>query len=276
MKFASRPLSIALLSSLLAAPLSAQEAVDGFGRDIPLSFAVEQIVPPRYSVSYGPGVDAQRRVSWKGGANWSVVLEDMLSEHGLISDVSGTEKIRITTNAAARAPMSSGLNLADYRKPSLGPRPGSYADDLRGPRSGLVIAGMEKQAEKEAQKPLGVAPYVAPNEVKATEIAPDSVVIGVGKEDVIHTQEVWLVYANTTLEDTLMDWADRAGWTVLWNSDYSYDIVANAQFEGDFISVASRLIQSIAANPDNDKPPKGKFYEGNNVLVITTRAEGRG
>lgn len=296
MKLASRPLSLALIASLLAGPVSAQDLVDGFGRDIPLSFAVEQIVPPRYSVSYGPGVDAQRRVSWKGGADWNVVLNDMLSEHGFSSDVSETEKLRITANPAARAPMSSGLNLADYKRPSLGPRPGSYADDLRGQRSGLTIAGMEAtkaetapaptpapapaavaaKAVPAADKVLAVAPYVPPAEIAATDISPNGVVIGVEKNEVKQVQEVWLVYANTTLEDTLMDWADRAGWTVLWNSDYSYDIQANAQFEGDFISAASLLIKSIAMNPESDMPPKGKFYEGNNVLVITTRTEGRG
>lgn len=268
MKFTSRPLALALISTLLAAPVSAQDLVDGFGRDIPLSFAVEQIVPPRYSVSFGPGVDVERRVSWKGGANWSTVLDDMLGEHGLSSDVSGTEKLRITANPSARAPMSSGLNLADYKKPSLGPRPGSYADDLRGPRSGLMIAGMEPE-----EKVLDVAPYVAPKSIAATDISPNSVVIGVEKDEVEQVGEVWLVYANTTLEDTLMDWADRAGWTVLWNSEYSYPIQANAQFHGDFVSVASRLIKSMQrAEP----PVQGKFFEGNNVLVMTTRAEGRG
>lgn len=46
----------------------------GFGNDIPLEFAVRQIVPATTRVSYGPGVDIQAIVNWKGGRPWPAVL----------------------------------------------------------------------------------------------------------------------------------------------------------------------------------------------------------
>lgn len=46
----------------------------GFGRNIPLGFAVRQIVPAGIRISYGRGVRPDSIVSWKGGRPWPSVL----------------------------------------------------------------------------------------------------------------------------------------------------------------------------------------------------------
>jgi hypothetical protein len=46
----------------------------GFGHQIPLSFAVRQLVPPAVRVIYGPGADPDALVDWKGGQGWNQVL----------------------------------------------------------------------------------------------------------------------------------------------------------------------------------------------------------
>jgi len=46
----------------------------GFGEQIPLSFAVKQIVPLSVKVTYGPGTNPAALVDWKGGAAWDRVL----------------------------------------------------------------------------------------------------------------------------------------------------------------------------------------------------------
>ena len=43
------------------------EMAYGFGYQIPLSFAVRQIVPSTVKVTYGPGADPNALVDWKGG-----------------------------------------------------------------------------------------------------------------------------------------------------------------------------------------------------------------
>ena len=45
-----------------------------FGEQIPLSFAVKQIVPLSVKVTYGPGTNPAALVDWKGGAAWDRVL----------------------------------------------------------------------------------------------------------------------------------------------------------------------------------------------------------
>jgi hypothetical protein len=57
--------------------------VRGFGDHVPLAFAVRQIVPARIKVSYGPGVDPDTLVSWKGGDTWPAVLGRAIRPHGL-------------------------------------------------------------------------------------------------------------------------------------------------------------------------------------------------
>jgi hypothetical protein len=55
----------------------------GFGKQIPLSFAVRQIVPPAVIVSYGPGADSNALVNWRGGRGWNRVLLDAVRPLGL-------------------------------------------------------------------------------------------------------------------------------------------------------------------------------------------------
>ena len=55
----------------------------GFGRRVPLAFAVRQIVPPSVRVTYGPDVDTSAPVDWTGGAPWDQVLRAAVEPLGL-------------------------------------------------------------------------------------------------------------------------------------------------------------------------------------------------
>lgn len=55
----------------------------GFGNQIPLSFAVRQIVPSRLKVKFGEGVASNALVDWRGGRQWPAVLRDAVRPLGL-------------------------------------------------------------------------------------------------------------------------------------------------------------------------------------------------
>jgi hypothetical protein len=55
----------------------------GFGNNVPLAFACRQIVPPAVKVTYGPGVNPDVPVTWKGGDTWNHVLRDTVTPLGL-------------------------------------------------------------------------------------------------------------------------------------------------------------------------------------------------
>ncbi len=61
----------------------------GFGRDVPLEFAVRQVAPRWVHVSYGDGVVREIRVSWHGGRPWNQVLGGVLTPLGLHMKMSG-------------------------------------------------------------------------------------------------------------------------------------------------------------------------------------------
>ncbi|WP_292530046.1 hypothetical protein [Methylocystis sp.] len=54
----------------------------GFGKKVPLAFAVRQIVPAPVKVSFGPGTDTAALVDWQGGRQWPVVLREAVRPLG--------------------------------------------------------------------------------------------------------------------------------------------------------------------------------------------------
>ncbi len=61
----------------------------GFGHDVPLEFAVRQLVPATMRIEYGDTVDRQLRVSWQGGKAWEEVLRTVTTPIGLRVMTSG-------------------------------------------------------------------------------------------------------------------------------------------------------------------------------------------
>ena len=55
----------------------------GFGRDVPLSFAIRQVVPAHVRVVYDDGVDRSAPVSWQGGRPWNDVIRTTVETIGL-------------------------------------------------------------------------------------------------------------------------------------------------------------------------------------------------
>ena len=66
-----------------------QPVVAGFGDQVPLSFAVRQIVPARFQVAFGEAVNSNAPVDWKGGKPWRPTLSDAVRPLGLTVSVVG-------------------------------------------------------------------------------------------------------------------------------------------------------------------------------------------
>jgi hypothetical protein len=50
---------------------------------VPLAFACRQIVPATIQVGFGPGVDPDTKVTWRGGQPWPNALAAALRPLGL-------------------------------------------------------------------------------------------------------------------------------------------------------------------------------------------------
>lgn len=55
----------------------------GFGRDVPLAFAIRQIVPAGVRLTLADGVDPDAPVVWRGGRPWTKALGEAVTPLGL-------------------------------------------------------------------------------------------------------------------------------------------------------------------------------------------------
>jgi len=76
---------------------------------------------------------------------------------------------------------------------------------------------------------------------------------------------MWRAEAGRTLRDLLNDWAEQAGWTVVWQSSFDYPLEASANFSGDFADAVGQLVRGFA----EAKPaPSARLHRANQVVII--------
>lgn len=75
----------------------------------------------------------------------------------------------------------------------------------------------------------------------------------------------WTVPRDAQLQAVLSDWCQRAGWTLVWQSDYSYRIEASASFDGNFQSAVTGLFTAMAGVSPSIYP---EIYKGNRVVLV--------
>lgn len=64
-------------------PAAVFPVAQGFGSDVPLRFAVRQIVPAGISAIFADGVEQDASVTWRGGGPWNRVLQNAIQPLGL-------------------------------------------------------------------------------------------------------------------------------------------------------------------------------------------------
>ncbi|MFX7090759.1 TcpQ domain-containing protein, partial [Acinetobacter baumannii] len=72
------------------------------------------------------------------------------------------------------------------------------------------------------------------------------------------------------LQVTLSGWARQAGWNVVWQSAYSYELVSGSRFSGSFEDSVKALLLAMRQPRPN---PTAVFYGGNRVLVISNNSQ---
>jgi hypothetical protein len=121
-----------------------------------------------------------------------------------------------------------GLIIAEQRSDSLPP-----------PQDCLVVALIWGEAAKAIPEPPTALPEPAPAE--------------------------WAALHGQTLRQTLQEWSQRAGWSLIWQTKYDYPIEAPARFPGDFPSAAATLLKGFS---EADPAPSGRMFRANQVLII--------
>ncbi len=68
------------------------------------------------------------------------------------------------------------------------------------------------------------------------------------------------------MEAQLLDWAKRAGWTVLWKVSDAWVVPGNKSYGADFESAVKRVTEDLAANGADII---GDSWRDNHTIVIT-------
>ena len=93
---------------------------------------------------------------------------------------------------------------------------------------------------------------------------------GTGAQNAEDPVEDWLAEEGQNLKSLLIEWGDRAGWRVVWNTNRNYPLTAGAMFRGRFADASAALIRTFArARP----APVATYYKGNRVLVVETKED---
>lgn len=210
-------------------------ALQGWADEIPLSLALEQVVPSGWRVET-KGVDTAKVVSWKGGRSWHAIVGDLAYGNRFDARIDWVDQVVSLGPVGSLAPSVAG-SAAPVRK-----------------EAGPVEA---------APRAVAVAPVVAaaPVEVKPVVTLPPAP----------PPVAVWTLDPSMTLKENVEAWAKKAGWNrVVWEGA-DYPVVAAATFTGDFTSPEGPLAKLIAAYDKSEQPLLAKLTTLDKVVTVTNR-----
>ena len=282
------PLQEPVMSEAVPAPLPAPEQVSplvnteaivqGFGDDIPLVLALNQIVPPTYAYKFETASPAQK-VSWQGGKPWPQVLSDMLSANNLqvvivgstltLNQANGYNGAAIDQSMAADTETKvARLNeedkvAVDEADPPQPVAPTNSAEDVTEAQAAEQAEMQAAQGEPMNTQPEPVAEPVAEAKPAAVQSQQSPRVAD------IDTKRVWKAGPGKTLRETLEEWSKSAGADIEWMSPYDYPVDRPFSFQGRF----DQAVNSLLAGYSKESPrPRGRFYPnlptGPSVLMI--------
>lgn len=111
------PLAAAPIIPAAPAPVIVDNAV-GFGSDVPLALALQQVVPADFAYSFDPAVNVGSKVSWNGGKAWNLVVADMVAPLGYSLRIEG-KVVHIMPGKSAK--VSSSIEPASGAPQKIGP-----------------------------------------------------------------------------------------------------------------------------------------------------------
>lgn len=93
-----------------------EKIVQGFGRDVPLVLALQQIVPPSYRYSFDDGISPGMRISWSGDRPWKDIIMEIAQHNSMNVDIVSNVVAfhRGGTSSAPRSVVNDVREVTDY------------------------------------------------------------------------------------------------------------------------------------------------------------------
>lgn len=84
----------------------------------------------------------------------------------------------------------------------------------------------------------------------------------------VKVNKPYIVSAGSDLKTVLEEWAKREGWTVVWELKAKYELLADAEFYGDFSEATAQLVNEKVMGEDT---PYLNFFNGNKYLFVSDK-----
>lgn len=187
----AEPVSPALapFTPATAAPAPAAAPTDvvaGFGRDLPLVIALQQVAPAGHQFSFAPGVNPGVMVSWEGGKPWQQVMNDMLAPQGLGYQLQGNVVVIgfFNTDAAVLPPgAADGMSVMPSDEASAAPA-GAPTSLTAAPAAETAPVVAAEAAPAEAAAAEAVTSHGEPVTIRRSRPASESRTAGAQTESV--------------------------------------------------------------------------------------------
>ena len=115
------------------------------------------------------------------------------------------------------------------------------------------------------EAPAPVAPR-RQRPIRVVRSAPTPRVEAAARAPVDAPAGLWAVKEGADLEGTLRGWAQRDGFTVLWRSEFAYEINSDATFSGNLVDAIKALSYAMR---DVRPAPTVDIYMGNHTVVVS-------
>lgn len=218
-------------------PSTPPVSASGWGHAVPVSMAMSQIAPQKFSVSVAAAAQARGPVSWSAasGDNWTQTTDHMAKAYGLSVTIDW-RSFAIKVSAAAQPPASvashgrmTTLQIALEPQPPLSHALVNPISKLPSPQHDLVGNHYQSNGLVHQQS--------VPKPVEQSS-----------------ANQAWRLNASMTLRQNVEAWARQAGWNkVVWEGA-DYPIAAPAVFHGSFASPTGPLAQLIEGFSQSDQP----------------------
>ena len=249
---------------VLAAAPEPLEVV-GFGNDIPLALALQEIAPPGYAFSFGDGINPGERVSWTGGKDWTVVMEEMIAPLGLRSKITGKAILVYREQSAASA-------VEPYAGENQTTAPVAAAPQEA---QGKLVVHMSEDMDFDAEKLSKSGGSESANVEVVTETQPKRVTIqdpgaepqsqpaetllSMSRTDEASSKPiVWEASKGASLKQTLESWSEENDLVLEWKAVHDFQINNDILVSGELNKAVKALIMGGIAQ---ENAPNVVFYE---------------
>lgn len=248
-----------------AQPQPGDALVQGFGQNLPLALAVQQIIPSGFSYSFQKGVDLSSSVTWEGGKSWRSVLTSTLQPLGYGFDVEGDNIV------IAPAGRFQAVSPEAYPAPIT-------AEAVVEARDSADVSDAGAEVSQVNPEDIQAIPQIVPRPAvefvvegskaqQVEDILP--VISATAYKDVVRN---WTAPRQSSLREILEAWTSEVDVDLHWASEYDYPIQTSVNRRGTFEEAARTLLEGLRdAQPRPNARLHPNLPNGPAVMIVTAR-----